>query len=69
MLIADFKSNLPETGRFRDAALVQLAIYRALMRDLYSDRPVDCVLVVLDGPRLVRPGAAELDRALAILTA
>jgi len=69
VLIADFKSNLPETGRFRDAALVQLAIYRALMRDLYSDRPVDCVLVVLDGPRLVRPGAAELDRALAILTA
>ncbi|SDR00393.1 DNA helicase/exodeoxyribonuclease V, subunit A [Rhizobiales bacterium GAS113] len=68
VLIADFKTNLPASGAARDRALVQLAIYRELVRDLYPGRSIGCVLILLDGPSLIRPGDAELDRALRLLS-
>jgi ATP-dependent helicase/nuclease subunit A len=68
VLIADFKTSLPERGRARTRALAQLAIYRALARDLYPDRPVRCFLVVLEGPVRLEPDDAELDAALALLS-
>ncbi|MFI5011743.1 MAG: double-strand break repair helicase AddA [Hyphomicrobiales bacterium] len=64
VLIAEFKSHLPASGRARDRALMQLAIYRSLARDLYPGRPVRCYLIVLDGPDRLEPSDMELEAAL-----
>jgi ATP-dependent helicase/nuclease subunit A len=69
LLIADFKTSLPTHGRARERALVQLAIYRALARDLYPGRPIRCFLFVLDGPRRLEPSEKELDAALGLIAA
>ncbi len=67
VLIADFKTSLPPPGHARARAFVQLAIYRALARNLYPNLQVRCFLIVLDGPRWLEPSPAELDAALALL--
>jgi ATP-dependent helicase/nuclease subunit A len=69
LLIADFKTSLPTHGRARERALVQLAIYRALARDLYPGRSIRCFLFVLDGPRRLEPSEKELDAALGLIAA
>ena len=69
VLIADFKTSLPTHGRARARALVQLAIYRALARDLYPGRPIRCFLIVLDGPRRLEPSEQELEAALGLIAA
>ena len=58
-----------KAGEFSSIALAQLAVYRALARDLYPDRPVRCFLIVLDAAIRLEPGDAELDAALALLSA
>jgi ATP-dependent helicase/nuclease subunit A len=67
VLIADFKTNLPAAGRGRERAFVQLAIYRALIRDLYPALPIRCFLIGLDGPLWIEPAEVELEGALALL--
>ena len=43
----------------------QLALYRAVLQKLYSDRPVRAVLVWTDIPDLMELSADALDRAIA----
>ena len=47
--------------------LLQLAIYRVLIRDLYPALPIRSFLIGLDGPRWLEPSDDELDAALALL--
>ncbi len=68
VLIADFKTSLPTQGRARARAFVQLAIYRALVRDLYPGRPIRCFLIELDGPRRLEPTEQELENALQLIS-
>ena len=56
VLIADYKTNRPPPKRVEDvsvAYLRQMACYRALLRRIYSDRPVACALVWTDGPNFM----------------
>jgi ATP-dependent helicase/nuclease subunit A len=47
----------------------QLAVYRAVLRKLYPDRPVRAVLVWTDVPDLMELSPEALDGALASVTA
>ncbi|MGP1394153.1 MAG: double-strand break repair helicase AddA [Inquilinaceae bacterium] len=63
--IVDYKTNRPppetETG-VPPVYLRQMASYRAILRDLYDDRPVRCLLLWTDGPRLMPLSDTLLDR-------
>ncbi len=53
ILIADYKTNRPPPKRVEDVSplyLRQMACYRALLRQIYPGRPVECALVWTDGP-------------------
>jgi ATP-dependent helicase/nuclease subunit A len=74
VLIADYKSNRPapktlDEARTRHADYIrQLALYRAVLRQLYPDREVRAALLWTDTPDLMEIPPADLDAALAILT-
>jgi ATP-dependent helicase/nuclease subunit A len=56
VLVADYKTNRPAPERIEDADpayLEQMAVYVAVLRALYSDRPVEAALIWTDGPRLM----------------
>ncbi|MBU3974592.1 MAG: double-strand break repair helicase AddA, partial [Alphaproteobacteria bacterium] len=68
VLVIDYKTNRPAPARVEDADpayLLQLAVYAAILRDLYPDRAVEAALVWTDGPRLMAVPQALLDAALA----
>jgi ATP-dependent helicase/nuclease subunit A len=72
VLIADYKTNRspPRTVEAAPPAYVeQLALYHALLRQIYPDRPVRAALVWTDIPDLMAIPAAVLDAAVARLTA
>lgn len=71
VLIADFKTGAaPGPGEASPAAyLAQLALYRALLRQIYPDRTVRAFLVWTGGPLVVEPTAEDLDLALEDLLA
>ena len=55
VLVVDYKSNRPSPDRIEDADpayVAQMAIYWAVLRALYPDRPVEAALVWTDGPKL-----------------
>jgi ATP-dependent helicase/nuclease subunit A len=67
VLIADYKTNRspPATPEEADPLYVrQLAAYRAALARLYPGRPIRCVLVWTDGPRIMEVPARILDSAL-----
>ena len=74
VLIADYKTNRPaprslDEAKKRHADYVrQLALYRAVLAQLYPGRPVRAALLWTDTPDLMEIPAADLDAALAILT-
>jgi ATP-dependent helicase/nuclease subunit A len=68
VLVVDFKSNRPAPDRIEDADpayVLQMAIYVAVLRRLYPDRPVEAALVWTDGPRLMEVPRFLMDAALA----
>ena len=68
VLVVDYKTNRPAPDRIEDADpayVLQLAVYVAVLRRLYPDRPVEAALVWTDGPRLMAVPRALLDAALA----
>jgi ATP-dependent helicase/nuclease subunit A len=68
VLIADYKTNRPAPRRVEDippAYVSQLALYRAVLSELYPGRPVRAALVWTDVPDLMELSAAALDAALA----
>ena len=67
VLVVDFKTNRPAPDRIEDADpayVLQLAVYAAILGDLYPDRTVEAALVWTDGPRLMAVPAALMDAAL-----
>jgi ATP-dependent helicase/nuclease subunit A len=71
VLIADYKTNRPAPRRADDVPptyMKQLALYRAVLRLIYPDRPVRAALIWTDVPDLMEISAEGLDRALATLT-
>ena len=67
VLVVDYKTNRPAPDRIEDADPaygLQLAVYVAVLRRLYPDRPVEAALVWTDGPRLMAVPQALMDAAL-----
>jgi len=73
ILIADYKTNRPaphslaETQERYRGYIVQLALYRAVLMQLYPDRPVRAALVWTAVPELAEIPQEALDAALAAL--
>ncbi|GGH06106.1 double-strand break repair helicase AddA [Alsobacter metallidurans] len=66
VLVADYKTGAPAPGEsVPEPYLAQLAVYRALLAQIYPDRPVRCLLVWTSGPKVVEIPSPELDAALA----
>ncbi|MEP9387058.1 double-strand break repair helicase AddA [Mesorhizobium sp. KR9-304] len=71
VLIVDYKTNRPAPATLTEvppAYVLQLALYRALLRPLYPGREIGAVLLFTEAPRLIALPAAALDGALARLT-
>jgi ATP-dependent helicase/nuclease subunit A len=67
ILIVDYKTDRPTPPRVEDvgeAYTAQMAAYRHILMQRWPDRPVRCLLVWTDGPKLMEIPAADLDRAL-----
>ena len=67
VLIVDYKSNRPppdSPAAVSAAYLAQLALYRALLRQVYPERRVGAALLWTWGPRLMAIPDAALDSHL-----
>jgi ATP-dependent helicase/nuclease subunit A len=56
VLVADFKTNRPSPARIEDADrayLRQMAIYTAVLADIFEGRRIEAALVWTDGPKLM----------------
>jgi ATP-dependent helicase/nuclease subunit A len=65
VVVVDYKTNRPPPAAEDDVApiyLAQMAAYRALLRQIYPGRPVRCLLLWTDGPRLMALSDRLLDR-------
>jgi ATP-dependent helicase/nuclease subunit A len=70
VLVADFKTNRPSPGRIEDADpayLRQMAIYAAVLADVFPERVIEAALVWTDGPKLMPIPENLLARSLADL--
>jgi ATP-dependent helicase/nuclease subunit A len=71
VLIADYKTNRPAPRRFEDvppAYIRQLALYRAVLAQLYPHKLIRAALLWTDAPDLMEIPAAAMDRELAAVT-
>ena len=69
VLVVDYKTNRPAPDRIEDADpayVLQLAVYVAVLRRLYPDRPVEAALVWTDGPKLMPVPQTLMDTALGL---
>ena len=72
VMIIDYKTNRPaprRLGDVPDSHLAQLALYRAVLAELYPDRPVETALLWTEIPLLMAIPAALLDSRMAAITA
>jgi len=72
VLIADFKTDRPAPRRLDQVPpeyIRQLALYRAVLAQLYPDRPVNAALVWTEAPDLMELSNDALDAALTRVTA
>lgn len=63
--IIDYKTNRPppeSPEHVAPAYLQQMALYRALLRDIYPERKIHCILAWTDGPRLMSLNDELMDR-------
>ena len=71
VLIADYKTNRPAPERFEEvptAYVRQLALYRAVLAQLYPDKVIRAALLWTDVPDLMEIPASAMDRELAAVT-
>ena len=71
VLIADYKTDRPAPRRFEDvppAYIRQLALYRAVLAELYPGKVIRAALLWTHVPDLMEIPAAALDRELATVT-
>jgi ATP-dependent helicase/nuclease subunit A len=67
VLVVDYKTNRPAPARIEDADpayVTQMAVYVAVLRALYPDRPVEAALVWTDGPKLMAVPQGMMGQAL-----
>jgi ATP-dependent helicase/nuclease subunit A len=67
VLIADFKTDRAPPARIEDVPegyVRQLALYRAVLAQLYPDRPIRAALIWTELPELMELSASALDAAL-----
>ncbi|HEY3948019.1 double-strand break repair helicase AddA [Phenylobacterium sp.] len=72
VLVADFKTNRPSPARIEDADpayLRQMAIYAAVLAEVFPARRIEAALVWTDGPKLMAIPENLLAKALAQLSA
>ena len=70
VLVADFKTNRPSPARIEDADpayLRQMAIYVAVLGEIFPDRPIEAALIWTDGPKLMPIPEKLIGRSLAAL--
>jgi len=71
VLIADYKTNRPaprNLAEVPDPYVLQLALYRAVLTELYHDRCVSALLVWTDIPDFMEIPGSVLDGALTCVT-
>jgi ATP-dependent helicase/nuclease subunit A len=71
VLVADFKTNQPSPTRIEDADpayLRQMAIYAAVLADVFPGRAIEAALVWTDGPKLMPIPENLMAQSLAGLT-
>ena len=71
VLVVDYKTNRPSPDRIEDADpayLAQMAVYAAVLREVFPGRAVEAALVWTDGPKLMPVPEKVMAQALAGLT-
>ena len=71
VLIADYKTNHPAPKRIAEvppAYVRQMALYRAVLAELFPGRPLRAALVWTDTPDLMEVSANLMDAEMAALT-
>jgi ATP-dependent helicase/nuclease subunit A len=56
VLVVDFKTNRPAPGRVEDADrayILQMAVYAAVLAEIFPGRTIEAALVWTDGPALM----------------
>jgi ATP-dependent helicase/nuclease subunit A len=69
VLIADYKTNRPAPVTSPEPYVTQLALYRAVLAQLYPGKTIRAALVWTDVPDLIEVSSAALDAALAVVLA
>jgi ATP-dependent helicase/nuclease subunit A len=70
VLVVDYKTNRPSPDRIEDADpayLAQMAVYAAVLREVFPGRAVEAALVWTDGPKLMPVPEKVMAQALARL--
>ncbi len=70
MLVVDFKSNRPAPARIEEADRayrLQMAVYAAVLGELYPGRRIEAALVWTDGPKLMAVPEKVMAQALSEL--
>ncbi|HJV40767.1 double-strand break repair helicase AddA [Caulobacter sp.] len=71
VLVVDYKTNRPSPDRIEDADpayLAQMAVYVAVLREVFPGRAIEAALVWTDGPKLMPVPEKVMAGALARLT-
>jgi ATP-dependent helicase/nuclease subunit A len=72
VFIADYKTNRPAPQRIEDvppAYVTQLALYRAVLVQLYPGKTIRTALIWTEVPDLMEISPSSLDAALSAVTA
>jgi ATP-dependent helicase/nuclease subunit A len=70
VLVADFKTNRPSPDRVEDADpayLRQMALYAAVLAEIFPDHAIEAAIVWTDGPKLMPIPEILIDQTLADL--
>ncbi len=72
VLVIDFKTNRPSPDRIEDASrayIVQMAVYAAVLSEIFPGRPIEAALIWTDGPKLMPVPEKLMLKALDEITA
>ncbi len=72
MLVVDFKTNRPAPDRIEDADrayLTQMALYVAVLAEVFPGRAVEAAIVWTDGPKLMSIPEKMVSESLAAIGA
>lgn len=67
ILVVDYKTDRPappSVSEVGEAYIAQMAAYRAVLSQTWPNRPIRCLLVWTDGPRLMEIPVPDLDRVI-----